>query len=480
MENYKIYIKGEWLTSYSGEIIKVINPATGEVIGYVPNAGVDETKEAIAVAHEAFDEWSALPAQVRAKYLKKWYELMVANQEEIAKTLTLEQGKPYLEALGEVKAANLFIEWYAEEAKRIYGEVIPSSTNRKRIVVIKQPVGVVAAITPWNFPASMVTRKIAPALAAGCTVVLKPATQTPLTAIKMIELAHKAGLPKGVINMVTGSAEVIGRTLVEDKRVQKITFTGSTEVGKLLMKQSADSLKRISLELGGHAPYIVFDDANLDRAVAEVIDSKIRNCGQMCVATNRFYVQEDIVDVFVEKLKISFEQFKMGNGLEEGIHIGPLIDKKGYEKVQNHLNDALNQGAKIAFGGKGYHEGDNEEAGFFFQPTILIDVTEDMLVMREETFGPLLPIMSFKDEEKAIEAANNTDYGLAVYLFTESLSRGIKVSERLQYGIVGLNDGGPATVQAPFGGFKESGIGREGGHHGLDPFLEIKYISIGV
>lgn len=480
MENYKVYIKGEWVTSHSGEMIQVINPANGENIGYVPKAGTAETKEAIEAAHEAFLEWSTLPAQVRAKYLRNWFDLMVANQEEIAKTLTLEQGKPYPEALGEVKAASLFIEWYAEEAKRIYGEVIPSSTNRKRIIVIKQPIGVVAAITPWNFPASMVTRKIAPALAAGCTVVLKPATQTPLTAIKIIELAHKAGLPKGVINMVTGPAEVIGKALVEDKRVQKITFTGSTEVGKLLMKQSADTLKRISLELGGHAPYIVFDDADLNKAVAGVMDSKIRNCGQMCVATNRFYVQENILDTYVEKLKNSFGQFKIGNGLDEGIHIGPLIDKKGYEKVQNHLNDALSKGAKIAFGGKGYHEGDNQEAGYFFEPTILTNVTDDMLVMTEETFGPLLPIMSFKDEEEAIEAANNTDYGLAVYLFTESLSRGIKVSERLQYGIVGLNDGGPATVQAPFGGFKESGIGREGGHYGLDPFLEIKYISIGL
>ncbi|SET07121.1 succinate semialdehyde dehydrogenase [Natronincola peptidivorans] len=480
MEKYKNYIGGEWVSSITQEEIQVLNPANGDVLGYVPKAGAKETTEAIEAAHNALDEWASLPAQVRAKHLKKWYELMVQHQEDIARTLTLEQGKPFPEALGEVKAAALFVEWYAEEAKRIYGEVIPASTNRKRIVVIKQPVGVVAAITPWNFPASMVTRKIAPALAAGCPVILKPATQTPLTALKIIELADKAGLPKGVINMVTGGAEAIGKTLMEDKRVSKVTFTGSTEVGKLLIKQSADTVKRVSLELGGHAPYIVFDDANIDKAVAEVMDSKIRNCGQMCVATNRFYVQEDVVDAFVDKLKERFSSFIIGNGIEDGVHIGPLIDRKAYEKVENHIQDAVSKGAEIVFGGKGYHEGDHQDSGYFYQPTVLINVTDDMLVMHEETFGPVLPIKSFKTEDEVIKAANNTDYGLAVYLFTESLSRGIQVSEKLQYGIVGLNDGGPATVQAPFGGFKESGIGREGGHHGLDPFLEIKYISIGV
>mgnify|MGYP001019283863 CR=1 FL=1 len=480
MENSKIYINGKWKNSCKEEMIDVINPSNGDIVGRVPKAGAQETKEAIDSAHDAFKEWSSLPAQKRGQILQKWAKLILENRDDIARTLTLEQGKPLSEALGEVGAAASFLEWYGEEAKRVYGEIIPASNSKKRIMVIRQAVGVVAAITPWNFPASMVTRKIAPALAVGCTVVLKPASQTPLTAIKIVELAHQAGLPRGVVNMITGPANIIGQTLMEDKRVNKITFTGSTDVGKLLMKQSAHTIKRVSLELGGHAPYIVFADADIDKAVKEVMGAKIRNCGQMCVAINRFYVHDSIMEEFLEKLRASFSQYKIGDGFEEGVHLGPLINKESYDKVNYHLEDALNKGGQVFFGGRGYHRADTEKAGYFFEPTILINVKDNMLIMKEETFGPIIPIKSFGEEEEVIRAANNTNYGLAAYVFTQDLSRSIRVSEKLEYGIIGLNDGTPSTVQAPFGGFKESGLGREGGHHGLDAFLETKYISMGI
>jgi succinate-semialdehyde dehydrogenase/glutarate-semialdehyde dehydrogenase len=460
--------------------IDVINPGTGDIVGTVPNGGETEAKQAIDAAVEAFEPWAVLPANERGNYLKRLYDLMIEEKEDLARIMTLEQGKPLQEALGEVLYAASFVEWYGEEAKRIYGETIPAWKENKRIMVLKQPVGVVAAITPWNFPAAMVTRKLAPALAAGCTVVLKPATQTPLTAMKLFELFEKAGFPKGTVNIVTGSASAIGKAFMEDGRVRKITFTGSTEVGKVLMKQSADTVKRVSMELGGHAPFIVFDDADLDKAVEGAAASKFRNCGQVCVASNRFYVQESIAATFVEKLRDKLKHYKVGYGLEEGVNIGPLIDKKGYEKVREHIEDAVAKGAKIEAGGKGYHDIEAEDAGYFFEPTVLSHVTEDMLIMKEETFGPVMPIVTFKDEAEAIRAANNTNYGLAAYLFTESLSRGIRVSEKLEYGIVGLNDGLPSTAQAPFGGFKESGLGREGGHHGLEAFLETKYISMGI
>ncbi|MFT9498188.1 NAD-dependent succinate-semialdehyde dehydrogenase [Anaerosolibacter sp.] len=480
MKDYGLYINGTWMEIEGLNKIDVINPGTGDIVGTVPNGGETEAKQAIDAAVEAFESWAALPANERGNYLKRLYDLMMEEKEDLARIMTLEQGKPLQEALGEVLYAASFVEWYGEEAKRVYGETIPAWKENKRIMVLKQPVGVVAAITPWNFPAAMVTRKLAPALAAGCTVVLKPATQTPLTAMKLFELLEKAGFPKGTVNIVTGSASAIGKAFMEDGRVRKITFTGSTEVGKVLMKQSADTVKRVSMELGGHAPFIVFDDADLDKAVEGAAASKFRNCGQVCVASNRFYVQENVVEVFVEKLRNKLKYYKVGYGLEEGVNIGPLIDKKGYEKVREHIEDAAAKGAKIEAGGKGYHDIEAEDAGYFFEPTVLSHVTEDMLIMKEETFGPVMPIVTFKDEAEAIRAANNTNYGLAAYLFTESLSRGIRVSEKLEYGIVGLNDGLPSTAQAPFGGFKESGLGREGGHHGLEAFLETKYISMGI
>ena len=480
MKNYKMYINGEWIEAQGQKRLEVINPATGEVLGTVPKGGKEEAKNAIQAAHEAFPSWSSLTAASRSAYLKKVYELMIAHQDETAQIMTLEQGKPLAEAKGEVLYAASFMEWYGEEAKRIYGEMIPASKENKRIMVLRQPVGVTAAITPWNFPAAMVTRKLAPALAAGCTVILKPASQTPLTAVKIFELFEMAGIPKGVVNLVTGSAGDIGNAIMEDSKVRKITFTGSTEVGKVLIKQSADTVKRVSMELGGHAPLIVFNDADMDQAVEGAVGSKLRNCGQVCVASNRFYVQEDILEVFVEKLKLRLQDYKMGNGMEEGVLIGPMIDRRGFEKVESHIRDAVEKGARIVSGGKGYHRANHEDAGYFFEPTILTGVKENMAVMSEETFGPLIPIVAFKTEEEVIAAANDTPYGLAAYLFTQSLSRAFRASERLEYGIIGVNDGVPSTAQAPFGGFKESGIGREGGHHGIDAFLETKYISIGL
>lgn len=391
--------------------------------------------------------------------------------------MTLEQGKPLQEALGEVLYAAAFVEWYAEEAKRVYGENIPASKENKRIHVLKQPVGVVASITPWNFPAAMITRKLAPALAAGCTVVAKPASSTPLTAVRIFELIEKAGFPKGVVNLVTGDAKVVGKALMDDFRVRKLTFTGSTEVGKILMAQAADTMKRVSLELGGHAPFIAFEDANLDRAVSGALASKLRNCGQVCVASNRFYIQESIVDEFIDKMKEGLKGYKLGDGLEEGVNLGPLVDEDVYSKVQKHIEDAVSKGARIEYGGLG-NKSDRSKGGYFQPPTLLSNVTEDMLIMQEETFGPVIPILTFKTEEEAIERANNSKYGLAAYFYTESLSRSIRVSEALEYGIIGVNDGVPSTPEAPFGGFKESGIGREGGHFGIEGFLETKYISI--
>ncbi|WP_026477553.1 NAD-dependent succinate-semialdehyde dehydrogenase [Alkaliphilus transvaalensis] len=478
MENYKMYINGEWISGKKENSIKVYNPATGELIAYVPNGGEKETKEAITAAYEALPRWADLPANVRSNYLKKVYQLMIERQEEIAQLMTFEQGKPLKEALGEVFYAAGFVDWYAEEAKRIYGETIPAWSPNKRILAIKQPVGVVAAITPWNFPAAMITRKIAPALAAGCTVVLKPASQTPLTAIKLCQLFEEAGIPKGVVNLVTGSAQVIGNTIMEDKRVRKVTFTGSTEVGKKLMEQSAKTVKNISLELGGHAPLIVFEDANLDKAVEEALASKLRNCGQTCIASNRFYVQESIKEEFIGKLKNRLKDFIVGDGMKEGVLIGPVIDKNSYDKIQQHIKDAIEQGAKLEFGGKSYHNGISQQGGYFVEPTLLSNVRKGMTVAKEETFGPVLPVISFKTEEEAIEMANDTDYGLAAYFFTESLSRSIRVAEKLEFGIIGVNDGRTSTPQAPFGGYKESGIGREGGHFGIEGFLEIKHISI--
>jgi succinate-semialdehyde dehydrogenase/glutarate-semialdehyde dehydrogenase len=473
VQNYRIYINGEW-TGESLEPIEVTNPATGEVIATVPRGGRSEAEQAVQAAYDAFKSWSSKTAGERSELLMKWSRLIDEHKEEIGELMTREQGKPLKEAIGEVDYANGFVSWYAEEAKRVYGETIPASHPNKRILVQKQPVGVVAAITPWNFPAAMITRKIGPALAAGCTAVVKPAEQTPLTALKLAELAEEAGIPKGVLNVITGKSREIGEAWQKDSRVRKLTFTGSTEVGKILMKGAADTVKKISLELGGHAPFIVMDDADLDKAVQNVVASKFRNAGQTCICTNRVYVHESIVEPFTEKLTAAVEKLKVGNGLEEGTDIGPLINEEAIEKVQEHIEDATQKGGKLATGGKRIDSGQ----GTFFEPTVLTGVSDDMLCMNEETFGPLMPVTTFKDEAEVIQRANNTPYGLAAYVFTENIGRAIRISEGLEYGIVGLNDGLPSVPQAPFGGFKESGLGREGGHYGIEEFLEVKYVSI--
>lgn len=474
MEQKPMYINGEWVNL--NEQINVINPATREIFAQVPKGGKEQATCAVDAAYEAFQAWSKLTAYERASYLKKWHQLIHEHREEIAKIMTTEQGKPFPEALGEVNYANSFVEWYAEEGKRVYGETIPASFQNKRIFVLKQPVGVIAAITPWNFPAAMITRKVAPALAAGCTAVVKPASQTPLTALKLAELAHEAGIPKGVLNIVTGSAKAIGDAWLEDSRVRKISFTGSTEIGKELMRKAADTVKKISLELGGHAPFIVMDDANLNKAVEAVIASKFRNAGQTCICTNRVYVHENIYESFAEKFTKAVSTLKIGNGLQDGTNIGPLIDENAIEKVQEHLQDALAKGGEILFGGQLR----NDLEGYFIEPAVIGKANDEMLCMQEETFGPVAPITTFKTMEEAIERANNTPYGLAAYVFTENISQAIHISEQLEYGIVGLNDGLPSVAQAPFGGFKESGIGREGSHYGIDEYLEIKYISLGL
>lgn len=472
-----IYINGEWVGG-EGElaVFDVTNPANREIISYVPNCGRLQAKMAVDAAYEALATWSKKTAVERSEQLFQWYKLIDEHKEEIAKIMTCEQGKPLKEALGEVVYGNSFISWYAEEGKRIYGETIPSSHENKRLFVLKQPVGVVAAITPWNFPVAMITRKVAPALAAGCTVVVKPAEQTPLTALKLVELAEKAGIPKGVLNVITGDAQAIGETWLEDDRVRKITFTGSTEVGKILMRGAADTVKKVSLELGGHAPLLVFEDADIDLAVKEAIASKFRNAGQTCVCANRIYVHESIVTSFSEKYIESVKSLKIGNGLHEGVQVGPLIDERAIEKVENQIADAIQKGGQIKTGGKKLSLDD----GFFFEPTVLVNATEEMLCMQEETFGPLAPISTFTNIEEVIQKANHTPYGLAAYVFTQNLNKAIKVCEQLEYGIVGLNDGLPSVAQAPFGGFKQSGLGREGGHYGIEEFLETKYISLAI
>ncbi|WP_347319786.1 NAD-dependent succinate-semialdehyde dehydrogenase [Rossellomorea sp. RS05] len=472
MEKYALLINGQQ-TGQDLDTIEVVNPATSDVIATVPNGSTKEAKDAVDAASEAFKCWSKHSAYERSELVRKWHDLIHDNREDLARTMTLEQGKPLKEALGEIDYANGYISWFAEEGKRVYGEQIPATQRDKRMFVTKQPVGVVAVITPWNFPAAMITRKVAPALAAGCTVVIKPAELTPLTAFKLAHLAEEAGIPKGVINVVSGDSKTIGEAWTDDTRVRKLTFTGSTPVGKILMKNSADTMKKISLELGGHAPSIVTQDADIDKAVKGVVASKYRNAGQTCVCTNRIYVHESIVDEFTEKFVAEVKKLKVGNGLDEGIDIGPLIDDRAVDKVKKHIDDAVEKGAEIATGG-------SVKEGLFFEPTVLTGVTDDMLCMSEETFGPLAPITTFKTEEEAVERANDSIYGLAAYVFTENISRGIAICEQLEYGIVGLNDGGPSAPQAPFGGFKQSGLGREGGHQGMDEYLEVKYISVGL
>jgi succinate-semialdehyde dehydrogenase / glutarate-semialdehyde dehydrogenase len=468
------YVDGQWLDARAGGTRQVRNPATGAVIGTVPDMGTAETRAAIEAAAAAFPAWAARTAKDRATLLRRWHDLMLANADDLATLMTAEQGKPLVEARGEITYAASFIEWFAEEGKRVYGDVIPGHQPDKRIFVLRQPVGVVAAITPWNFPAAMITRKAGPALAAGCTFVCKPAMQTPYSALAMAELAHRAGMPQGVFSVITGSATEIGGEMTSNPIVRKLTFTGSTEIGKKLMQQCAGTLKKLSLELGGNAPFIVFDDADLDLAVQGAIASKYRNTGQTCVCANRLLVQEGVYDAFVAKLVDAVRKLRVGDGLQGATEQGPLIDEKAVAKVEEHVADALAKGGKVALGGKRHALG-----GTFFEPTIITHVQPGMLVAREETFGPVAPVFSFKDEKQAIRMANDTEFGLASYFFTRDLARSLRVAEALEYGIVGLNTGLISTEVAPFGGVKESGFGREGSKYGILDYTEIKYLCIG-
>ena len=467
-------IDGTWI-EVGDDGIAVDDPATGEIVGRVPKLGTAETEAAIAAAERAMPAWAARTAKDRAQVLRAWFDLIMAHQDVLARILTREQGKPLAEAKGEIAYAASFIEWFAEEAKRIYGEVVPGHMPDKRIVVLKQPIGVVAAITPWNFPAAMITRKLAPALAAGCTTVLKPASQTPFTALALAVLAEEAGVPAGVINVVTGGAAAIGGALTASPVVRKLTFTGSTEIGAKLYEQSAPTIKKLSLELGGNAPFIVFDDADLDAAVAGAIASKYRNAGQTCVCANRLYVQAGIHDRFVEALAKAVNGLVVGNGLDQATTIGPLIDEAAVAKAQQHVDDAVAKGARIVTGGKAHPLG-----GRYFQPTIIEGVKAGMLVLNEETFGPVAPIIRFEDESDAIAKANATEFGLAAYFYARDMSRAWRVAEVLESGIVGINTGLISTEVAPFGGVKASGLGREGSRHGIDDYLEIKYLCIGI
>ncbi len=468
------YLDGEWRDARGGGTRPVTNPATGDVLGTVPNMGADETRLAIEAAAAAFPAWAARTAKDRSTLLRRWHDLMLANADDLATLMTAEQGKPLAEARGEITYAASFIEWFAEEGKRVYGDVIPGHQPDKRIFVLRQPVGVVAAITPWNFPAAMITRKAGPALAAGCTFVCKPAMQTPYSALAMAELAHRAGIPQGVFSVITGSAAAIGGEMTSNPIVRKVTFTGSTEIGKQLMQQCASTLKKLSLELGGNAPFIVFDDADLDAAVQGAMASKYRNTGQTCVCANRLLVQEGVYDAFVAKLVDAVRKLRVGDGLQGATEQGPLIDDKAVAKVEEHVADALAKGGKIVLGGKRHALG-----GTFFEPTIITHVLPSMLVACEETFGPVAPVFSFKDEKQAIRMANDTEFGLASYFYTRDLARSLRVAEALEYGIVGLNTGLISTEVAPFGGVKESGFGREGSKYGILDYTELKYLCIG-
>lgn len=468
------YVDGAWIDADSGETVEVTNPATGETLGHVPKMGAAETRRAIEAAEAAWPAWRAKTAKERAQILRRWFDLMMEHQEDLAILMTMEQGKPLTESRGEIAYGASFVEWFAEEAKRIYGDVIPGHQPDKRIVVLKQPVGVVAAITPWNFPNAMITRKAAPALAAGCPIVLKPASQTPFSALALAELGERAGLPTGIFSIVTGSAREIGGEMTGNPIVRKVTFTGSTEVGKLLMQQSAETVKKVSMELGGNAPFLVFDDADLDAAVEGAMMSKFRNTGQTCVCANRIYVQDSVYDAFAAKLAEKVRGLKVGYGLEEGVSQGPLIDMAAIEKVEEHVADATGKGARVVAGGQRHDLG-----GTFFQPTLLTEVTTDMKVTKEETFGPVAPLFRFTTEEEGIALANDTEFGLASYFYARDMSRIWRVGEALESGIVGINTGIISTEVAPFGGVKESGVGREGSKYGIDDYLEIKYLCIG-
>jgi succinate-semialdehyde dehydrogenase/glutarate-semialdehyde dehydrogenase len=470
------YINGKWEGTDNGAMHAVVNPATHEKIGTVPDMGVAETRRAIEAAKAAFPAWAAKTAKERAVILRRWYELMMANQEDLATLMTAEQGKPLAEAKGEIAYAASFIEWFAEEGKRVYGDTIPGHQADKRILVLRQPVGVVAAITPWNFPAAMITRKAAPALASGCTFVCKPAIQTPYSALAMAELSARAGVPAGVFNIVTGAgAGGIGTEMTSNPIVRKLTFTGSTAVGKKLMAQCSDTMKKVSLELGGNAPFIVFEDADLDAAVQGALASKYRNTGQTCVCANRLLVQSSVYEAFTRKLVDAVAKLRVGDGLKGATEQGPLIDTKALAKVEEHIADAVSKGAQVAYGGKRHALG-----GTFFQPTVLTNVAENMLIAREETFGPVAPLFRFDTEAEAVRMANDTEFGLAAYFYTRDLARSWRVGEALEYGIVGLNTGLISTEVAPFGGIKESGMGREGSKYGIQDFTELKYLCVGL
>ncbi|BBD41126.1 NAD-dependent succinate-semialdehyde dehydrogenase (plasmid) [Aminobacter sp. Y103A] len=471
----RCFIDGEWLGEAGGETIAVSNPASGAVIGTVPSFGAAETRRAIETANAALKPGAARTAKDRASMLRRWFELIMANQEDLARIMTAEQGKPLAESRGEISYAASFIEWFAEEAKRVYGDTIPGYAQDRRIVVLKQPVGVCAAITPWNFPAAMITRKAAPALAAGCTMVVKPASQTPLSALALCVLAERAGIPKGVLSCVTGSARAIGGEMTSNPLVRKLTFTGSTDVGKVLMRQCTDTVKRTSMELGGNAPFIVFDDADVDAAVEGALASKYRNAGQTCVCANRFLVQDGIHDAFVEKLSNAASAMRVGDGMDDGVEIGPLIDDAAAAKVEEMIADATAKGATLTTGGKRHALG-----GTYFEPTVMSNARSDMMVFREEIFGPVAQVLRFKTEEDAIRLANDTQFGLAAYFYGRDISRVWRVAEALEFGIVGINQGLISTEVAPFGGMKESGNGREGSKYGIEDYLEIKYLCLGI
>jgi len=468
------YVDGAWVSAGDGGVFSVTNPADGGEIGTVPQFGVADTQRAIDAAEAAWPAWRAKTAKERSQILRRWFDLCMQNQDDLAAILTLEQGKPLAEARGEIAYGSAFIEWFAEEAKRVYGDVIPATSADRRIVVIKQPIGVVAVITPWNFPNAMITRKAGAALAAGCTLVIKPAESTPYSALALAELAQRAGMPKGVLNIITGAPEVVGGVLTSSPVVRKLSFTGSTEVGRLLLEQCAGTVKKVSMELGGNAPFIIFADADLDRAVAGVMISKFRNGGQTCVCANRIFVEDSIYDAFTTKLQEAVSALVIGNGMSDGTTIGPLIDQKAVEKVEEHISDAVDRGAKICCGGKRHALGGN-----FFEPTILLDVPKGSKLMNEETFGPVAPVIRFSSEREVIAMSNDTEFGLACYFYTRDIGRVWRVAEALEYGIVGINEGLISTEVAPFGGVKQSGIGREGSKYGIEDYVEVKYLCMG-
>lgn len=467
------YINGDWVKARDGSSIDVINPADAKVIGTIPNCGADETRQAIDAAHAAFADWRQYSAQERAQLLFKWAALIDANKEDLARIMTIEQGKPMIESRGEIDYGNGFIKWFAEEARRVYGDILPSNKRDQHLLVLKQPIGVAAMITPWNFPNAMIARKVSAALAAGCTTVIKPASETPYSAFAMAVLAAEAGIPKGVINIVTGDSEAIGGELTSNQVVRKLSFTGSTAVGRLLMKECAPTIKKLSLELGGNAPFVVFDDADIDAAVEGALAAKYRNTGQTCVSANRIYVQENVYDAFAEKLAAAAKNLRVGNGLEDGVQQGPLINEAALEKVQQHISDAEKKGARVLVGGKSHQLG-----GLFFEPTVLAGVDASMLMTNEETFGPVAPLYKFKDEADVIAQANHTIFGLAAYFYSNNVHRIFRVAEALEYGMVGVNAGIISTEVAPFGGVKQSGIGREGSRYGIEDYIELKYLCL--